>query len=303
MGRSTTQSARGLLFITAALLYLHFHGNTKQSSYCGCIMMAICCCTGVEGLMVDVVVPPQVASINGSDDNMGCASTIERGSVTVCDCTSLSYLVDGVSPDIDTSTSDWASQLVTVRRNEGTNAVPFAHALLTFGFDTAVSLTRIEMDLFLCPDWGIGASVITVYYNEDYDLAFNIIDLPLARSERVSQISCDSLSTVTITRDTLTNANHVLHILVELNDIQWVHIAEVRFLNNILLSGTLTNSTSLQFTVFLLSFSVSRDDYHHNCDPLINLSDCYLLHYYTHFDSQSHYNCHCVLHISQHHIH
>ena len=27
--------------------------------------------------MVDVVVPPQVASTNGSDDNMGCASTIE----------------------------------------------------------------------------------------------------------------------------------------------------------------------------------------------------------------------------------
>ena len=77
MGRSTTQSARGLLFITAALLYLHFHGNTKQSSYCGCIMMEIRRCTGVEGLIVDVVVPPQVASTNGSDDNMGCASTIE----------------------------------------------------------------------------------------------------------------------------------------------------------------------------------------------------------------------------------
>ena len=27
--------------------------------------------------MVDVVVPPQVASTNGSDNNMGCASTIE----------------------------------------------------------------------------------------------------------------------------------------------------------------------------------------------------------------------------------
>ena len=238
MGRSTTQSARGLLFITAALLYLHFHGNTKQSSYCGCIMMAICCCTGVEGLMVDVVVPPQVASINGSDDNMGCASTIERGSVKVCDCTSLSYLVDGVSPDIDTSISDWASQLVTVRRNEGNADVPFAHVLLTFGFDTAVSLTGIEIDLFLCPDWGIGAPLITVYYNQEYDLTFGL-DVSFVRSERPSQISCDSLSTVTIYRDTLTNANHVLHILVELSDIQWVHIAEVRFLP---LSGMLTNS-------------------------------------------------------------
>ena len=109
--------------------------------------MEVCRCTGVEGLMVDVVVPPQVASINGSDDNMGCASTIERGSVKVCDCTSLSYLVDGVSPDIDTSTSDWAFQLVTVRRVD----VTFAHVLLTFGFDTAMSLTGT-----CSSDWGIG---------------------------------------------------------------------------------------------------------------------------------------------------
>ena len=92
MGRSTTQSARGLLFITAALLYLHFHGNTKQSSYCGCIMMAICCCTGVEGLIVDVVVPPQVASTNGSDDNMGCASTLWVGKAVLFTSTVHSHI-------------------------------------------------------------------------------------------------------------------------------------------------------------------------------------------------------------------
>ena len=33
------------------------------------------------------------------------------------DCPS-SYLLDGNSPAIDTSTSDWASQLVTVRKND-----------------------------------------------------------------------------------------------------------------------------------------------------------------------------------------
>ena len=99
---------------------------------------------------------------------MGCTSAlVDSGDVMTCN--SQSYLVDGCSPDIDTSISDWASQLVTVRRNEGTFNL---HVLLTFGFDTAVSLTGIEMDLFLCPNWDIGAPVIKLYVNEEYNLAF-----------------------------------------------------------------------------------------------------------------------------------
>ena len=73
------------------------------------------------------------------------------------DC-STSYLLDGNSSAIDTSTSDWASQLVTVRKNDGTPGfIMFDHVVLTFGFDTDVSLTSIELDLFLCPEWNIGA--------------------------------------------------------------------------------------------------------------------------------------------------
>ena len=123
------------------------------------------------------VVPQGIASRNGSSTDMVCTSAlVDSGDVMTCN--SQSYLVDGVSPDIDTSTSDWASQLVTVRRNEGTAAVPLDHVLLTFGFDTAVSLTGIEMDLFHCPEMRIGAPVIRVYINEEYDLTFST-SLPL----------------------------------------------------------------------------------------------------------------------------
>ena len=38
--------------------------------------------------------------------------------------------------------------------------------MLTFGFDTAVSLIAIELDLFLCPEWNIGAPYITLYADE-----------------------------------------------------------------------------------------------------------------------------------------
>ena len=96
-------------------------------------------CSGAE-VQVQVV-PEGIESVSGSSETMGCTSPLEdSGVVTVC--RSQSYLVDGCSPDIDTSTSDWASHLVTVRRNEET--LHFAHVLLTFGFETAMNLTGID---------------------------------------------------------------------------------------------------------------------------------------------------------------
>ena len=180
------------------------------------------------------VVPQGITSRNGSSPDMGCSLIVVRDGLNVCDCNSLSYLVDGVSPDINTSTSDWASQLVTVRRNEGTADVPFDYVLLTFGFDTAVSLTGIEMDLFLCPDWGIGAPRITVSLNEEYDFVFNL-SLPFTPPVQPSQSSCDSLTTVHITGDTQSVSSYrTFHIIVDLShqsSIQWVHIGDVRFLS------------------------------------------------------------------------
>ena len=187
--------------------------------------------------MVDVVVPQGIESVNGSSDNMGCTSPlVDSGGVLVCE--SRSYLVDGCSPDIDTSTSDWASQLVTVRRSEGSlDDISFPHVLLTFGFDTAVSLTGIEMDWFLCPDWGIGAPSITVYLNEEYNLAnTNIIfTLPfVSAGDNSLQSSCDSLSTVTFSGGSLEGSYyrtiHILVPLLEYPSIEWVHVGEVRFI-------------------------------------------------------------------------
>ena len=186
--------------------------------------------TGVEGLLVNVVVPQGIEPVNGSSVTMGCTSPlVDSGGVTVCG--SQSYLIDGVSPDIDTSTSDWASQLVTVRRNEGTAAIGYAHVLLTFGFDTAVSLTGIEMDLFNCSDWNIGTPSITVHLNQDYNLAATANIIVLANS---LQSSCDTLSTVTFSGGAFTSGSYrTVYFLVDLSppsSIRWVHVGEVRFI-------------------------------------------------------------------------
>ena len=200
------------------------------------------------------VVPQGIESVNGSSVNMGCTSSlVDSGGVMVCE--SRSYLVDGCSPDINTSTSDWASQLVTVWRSEGSLDISFPHVLLTFGFDTAVSLTGIEMDWFLCPDWGIGAPDITVYLNEDYNLSStNILNHPFVFADNKDsqdslQSSCDSLSTVTFTGGSLLGSYYrTIHILVTLTNnpsIELVYIGEVRFISIGMESPTCLQPTPL----------------------------------------------------------
>ena len=191
--------------------------------------------TAGTGAQVQVV-PQGIESVNGSHVNMGCSSSlVDSDGVMVCE--SRSYLVDGCSPDVDTSASDWASQLVTVRRRNDGPGITFPHVLLTFGFDTAVSLTGIEMDLFNCSDWGIGASHIAVYLNEEYNLdSTNIIfTLPFVWSgDNSLQSSCDSLLTVTFSGGSFEGSSYrTIHILVDLSghpSIEWVHVGEVRFI-------------------------------------------------------------------------
>ena len=182
---------------------------------------------------VHVVVPQGIESVDGSDINMGCTSPlVDSDGVMVC--MSQSYLVDGCSPAIDTSTSDWASQLVTVRKTQ-TDEITFDHVILSFGFDTAVTLTGIELDLFLCPDMNIGAPYITVYADEESNLIFtydSLISLPF-QSYIPSQSSCDSLSTITITlSDIFTDPYLTWHILITsfTSSIDWVYVGGVRFL-------------------------------------------------------------------------
>ena len=158
---------------------------------------------------------------------------VDSGGVMVCnstDCPS-SYLLDGNSPAIDTSTSDWASQLVTVRKNNATHDIPFDHVVLTFGFDTAVSLTSIELDLFLCPELNIGAPFISLYADEKNSLVY-IYSSDVIRSKTPSQTSCDSVSTITISFEELTTSPtwHIVVTFAAQQDIEWVYVGEVRFI-------------------------------------------------------------------------
>ena len=198
------------------------------------------------------VLPQGTESVNGSDVNMECTSSLTNSDgVMVCNSNyCASYLLDGNSPAIDTSTSDWASQLVTVKKNDGvTGLISFEHVILTFGFDTAVSLTAIELDLFLCPEWHISAPVIAMYGDESRDVVPRTIQSLTflgSRYNQPSQSSCDSLSTVSIPlqNDAASSSYLTVHIVVEITEnsnIEWVHVGEVRFLGT---SANVVNSIS-----------------------------------------------------------
>ena len=223
---------KSVLALSLAMLSLTLCGSRGENAIQPLIVYDLTVyITGIMAVPVQVV-PQGITSRNGSSFDMGCSLIVERDGVMVCDCNSQSYLVDGVSPDIDTSTSDWASQLVTVRRNEATADISFAHVLLTFGFDTAVSLTGIEIDLFHCPEMRIGAPVITVSLTEEYDLSYRT-GLPFLLSAVPSESRCDSLSSF-IFPETTDILYRVVHILITFPDsnIDWVYVGEVRFLGS-----------------------------------------------------------------------
>ena len=65
-----------------------------------------------------------------------------------------------------------------------------------------MSLTRIKVDMFICADWKIGTPSITVHVNQDYNLVFTSTLSHLWGDHTI--LSCDSLSTVNISRYPLT---------------------------------------------------------------------------------------------------
>ena len=208
------------------------------------------------------VVPLGIESVNGSDVSMGCASPlVDSDSVVVCGSpcdSSVSYLVDDNSPVIDTSISNWASQLVTVRKNKKNAEINFDHIVLTFGFDTAVSPTAIELDLFICPEWNIAAPYISVYADESNGLVFSYSSVQTGAIAFVihytpSQSSCDFLSTVGIPLEHAGDESYFTWYIVlsfaNQPDIEWVHVGEVTFLG---IQNTAQGDSNASIIIYLI---------------------------------------------------
>ena len=166
-------------------------------------------------------IPQGIKSVNGSNSNLICHGE--------------NCLLDGHSPYIETCQADWASDLVTMKKNSGTED---DQVVLTFAFDKDVTLTGLEIDLLLCPEWGIHAPFITIYGSNTMTLSTdNIVSnytVKLPDSENRRELLCFCLSTVIIPIETGQSSYPIWHIVVTFTSFpntEWVYVGDVRFLN------------------------------------------------------------------------
>ena len=170
--------------------------------------------------------------MNGSSSNGGCTNCILPGGL-ICgqlNENGTSDLVDRKVPCLGTLQDNWAAGLFTVNRSG------YSSFHIGFELNGTFNVTTVELDLFNCPEWGIAAPSITVYNSTDI-LSF---DREVARtyystlgSTTEAATSCNSTVTVCIPLQPPQNPQSIYIIDFTFNDthdnIQWVHIAEVRF--------------------------------------------------------------------------
>ena len=182
-----------------------------------------------------------VMAVNGSSDNGGCPSPCVGvvSGITTCDCrhstmgvdTITGIFIDGVAPTILTSERNragtgfvWAAPLFTVRGSSDT-------VILGFRFPASVVLHEVELYLFHCPAWGIGAERITIHNGASFPQFISVFSSRGTVILTRDMQNCTSLTRVPIPLQMPTSTESYF---IEFSNpsgdlIEWVHIAEVRF--------------------------------------------------------------------------
>ena len=179
--------------------------------------------------------------MNGSNANGDCPTECiaQSSGINACNCTdstlaneaiTASVLIDGVVPTIDTSERNgigefvWAAPLLTVRASTGS-------VTLGFRFQTHVVLCEVELYVFHCPAWGIGADGITIHNGATFPQFIPGIFPSRGRVFLTSDMQdCTSLTRVSIPLQMATSTfSYFIEIISFFGGTEWVHIAEVRF--------------------------------------------------------------------------
>jgi hypothetical protein len=137
-------------------------------------------------------------------------------------------LFDGVIPTLNTSSNTWAAPLLTIATNMST-------AEMLFQFESRVLLREIELYLFHCPSWEIGAESIAVYNSETFPSFVRTKSSNVGRvTLESSQENCESLTQVSIP---LVNALSTIAYVIEFSNpdpLTRVYLAEARFSDDVI---------------------------------------------------------------------
>ena len=164
------------------------------------------------------VIPGGIGSVNGSSADGQCADSqgptqFDSNSII---CVGSSVIFDGVIPTLTGLDGDtWASQLLTIRSNNTDLHSNFFNP--PEGFD---GLSRAELVLFNCPQWGISVQNITVLAGDGIMAGF----------ANLTVTSCDSLVRLcmNINVDRF-DAEGIDLGFVTPDGSEWIHIAELEF--------------------------------------------------------------------------
>ena len=223
-----------------------------------CLLPLIC-----QGAFINPITYtlPGVMAVNGSSANGGCPSPCVGvvSGITTCDCGTHSItgedsitgvLIDGVIPTIHISERNpsgdfvWAAPLFTVRGSTDT-------VTLGFRFPASVVLHEVELYLFHCPAWGIGAERIVIHNGASFPQFITVfVSRGTVLLTRDIQ-DCTSLTRVSIPLQMATSSeSYFIEFTNPSGDlIEWVHIAEVRFSDQpITTMMTTTESTTRELT-------------------------------------------------------
>ena len=179
---------------------------------------------------------------------------ISGTTINGCDCLgstpASSVLIDREIPSIDTTQrGTWASQLFVVNRNGQDSFV------IGFSFNDPFFLRDIQVTYFDCPLWAAGVSTINVYSSfifPTFSLAAfsNIGALSLVGD---TALNCTSLRTVSVPCQP-TESVSIYYIEFSfaggssVNQLNWLHLGEIRFSDALLTPPTTATITSTTAT-------------------------------------------------------
>ena len=182
-----------------------------------------------------------VTSMNGSAVNGSCPCV---GS-DVCNCTNTALnitgvLIDGVVPTIDIPQrrTTWARQLLAVRAAK-------QDYVIGFRFGSRFILSEVELYVFHCPSWDIGADTINIYnalkfpnFIKQFNSAGNV-------TLTSNMENCESLTRVSIPLQTTVNtSNYFIEFTNSNGNVLQLYIGEVRFSDQLIPNPEEINTTT-----------------------------------------------------------
>ena len=163
--------------------------------------------------------------MNGSSITANCLSAASVGGGTfICSTPSSSVLYDGNIPTLMALDGNmWANELLTLQPLQ-----PGISTLVAFDFTTTPGysgISRVEIFMFNCPEWGISAQTISLLQASDISLAGTPIT-----TVNPMVTSCESLVRVCIPCSS--NQPAIGLQFTVRPDSDWIHLAEVAFYND-----------------------------------------------------------------------